>query len=88
MYCTKEERENYQNAPAVGTSAGCAWGGVVVVKIDDGNGVVFWCFEYDGKCDALKKSRLLEGRTGRAYFYTWRGVRLYLDEIEARQRRI
>ena len=88
MYCTKEERENYQNAPAVGTSADCAWGGVVVVKIDDGNGVVFWCFEYDGKRHALKKSRLLEGRTGRAYFCTWRGVRLYLDEIEARQMRI
>lgn len=84
MYCTKEERENYQNAPAVGVSADCAWGGVVVVKIDDGNGVVFWCFEYDGKRHALKKSRLLEDRTGRAYFYTGSGVRLYLDEIEAR----
>ena len=84
MYCTKEEWENYQNAPAVGTSADCIWGGVVVVKIDDGEGVALWCREYDGKRHALKKSRLLEDRTGRAYFYTGRGVRLYLDEIEAR----
>lgn len=84
MYCTKEERDNYQIAPAVGTSADCAWGGVVVVKIDDGEGVALWCWEYDGKRDALNKSRLLEDRTGRAYFYTGRGTRLYLDEIEAR----
>ena len=84
MYCTKEEWENYQNAPAVGTSADCIWGGVVVVKIDDGEGVALWCREYDGKRHALKKSRLLEDRTGRAYFYTGRGARLYLDEIEAR----
>ena len=84
MYCTKEERGNYQNAPAVGTSADCAWGGVVVVKIDDREGVSLWCREYDGKRHTLKKSRLLEDRTGRAYFYTGRGVRLYLDEIEAR----
>ena len=84
MYCTKEECENYQNAPAVGTSAYCMWGGVVVVKIDDGEGVALWCWEYGGKRHALKKSRLLEDRTGRAYFYTGRGVRLYLDEIEAR----
>lgn len=84
MYCTKEERKNYQNAPAVGVSADCAWGGVVVVKIDDGEGVVFWCQEYDGKRHALKKSRLMEDRTGRAYFYTQLGVRFCLDEIEAR----
>ena len=84
MYCTKEERENYQNAPAVGVSADCVWGGVVVMKIDNGEDVVLWCREYDGKRHALKKSRLLENRTGRAYFYTGRGVRLYLDEIEAR----
>ena len=84
MYCTKEERENYQNAPAVGVSADCVWGGVVVMKIDNGEDVVLWCREYDGKRHALKKSQLLEDRTGRAYFYTGRGVRLYLDEIEAR----
>ena len=84
MYCTKDEWENYQNAPAVGTFADCAWGGVVVVEIDDGNGVIFWCFEYNGKRHALKKSRLLEDRTGRAYFYTWSEVRLHLDELEAR----
>ena len=65
MYCTKEERDNYQNVPAVGMFADCAWGGIVVVKIDDGNGVVFWCFEYDGKRHAVKKSRLLEDCTGR-----------------------
>ena len=84
MYCTKEESENYQNAPAVGTSADCAWGGVVVVKIDDREDVVFWCREYDGKRHALKKSRLLEDRTGWAYLSTGRGVRLYLDALEAR----
>ena len=83
MYCTKEERENYQKAPAVGTSADCAWGGVVVVKIDDREGVVLWCREYDGKRHALEKSRILEDRTGRAFFFTGRGVRLYLDEIVA-----
>ena len=84
MNCTKEEREHYQNAPAVGVFAECVWGGVVVVKIDDREDVVLWCREYDGKRHALKKSRLLEDCTGRAYFYTGRGVRLYLDEIEAR----
>ena len=77
MYCTKEERENYQNAPAVGVFADCAWSGVVVVKIDDREGVVLWCREYYGKRHALKKSRLLEDRTGRAFFFTGRGARLY-----------
>lgn len=84
MYVTAENRRKYEKAPVLGVSPDCAWGGTVVLAVNDYDGVVFWCKEYDGRRHELKCSRLSECEDGRAYFTIGRGrgCRLYLDEIE------